>query len=295
MGRENKSLATTHSWQKWRVSNDYTRHCYNNRSAKHSTNNTLIHKSKITQHGAHQCLYLSYFDSQITKQKDTQMVDLEKLRAELAIATAASNEQLTNMTEARRITAQIELVKDPKMQEARVSAEIDRINTQQLDDIILKAGIIVDSKPVMDTRRRENRKFSPSRFFGLGAQIDKVYQVLTGVLYSTDAHKPELLTLTNLDTNLIETTVEAFGTPRSYYNGTERPEVPANVSKLRPNLALISTKMGLTLDLSNITSTRMNAIFAQAQAKYAKDKASHELTLAAESQVLDLTPQTPAV
>ena len=223
------------------------------------------------------------------------MVNLEELRAELAEATETANNELAAMTEARQITAKIELMTDPKMQYARVTAEIDRVNTETLDNMLVKAGIIVDSKPVMNDRKREMRKFAPSRYFGLGAQVDKIYQLLTGTLFSAEAHKAQLLALTQVDVNLLEATVEAFGTPESYYNGAERHEIPANVPKLRANLALISTKMDITLDLSNITSTRIDAMFAQSKARAATDRASHQLTLVADSQVLDITEEVTEV
>lgn len=211
-----------------------------------------------------------------------------EMQARLEAKRKESKANLDIKTQVALISAEMKLLDNPALETARVTAEVAKVTTNKLEELIIQCTIIVAQTPDYNERKRENRKFTPSRFFGLGDQIDKVYGLLTGIQYSSAVHKDELLATTGLDSQLIETAIEAFGRPASYWNGVLRPEIPTTAKALSEALLLVSEKLGITYNCDIITEARLNSLFINENARAHKELSEYLLTKELENQTLDL-------
>ena len=148
--------------------------------------------------------------------------------------------------------------------------------------------------PIFSKKTRENRKWNPSNFYGLGSHIGGIYRILTGILYSTTEHKVQLLAATNLYEDLVESTINAFGNT-AYYTPTHKVIVPAvayNYNLLVANLTLISDILNINPDMTALTEANLAKIFqtayARAEADELLDKEQGAKTTAVESQLINI-------
>jgi hypothetical protein len=142
--------------------------------------------------------------------------------------------------------------------------------------------------PSYNNKTRENRKWMPSRQYGLGNQITALTGLLSGIQYSATVHKPYLLAATGLSEDLIESTLEALGTTAYYstnYNaiivGTDY-----NLATLNNNLQVIESILDITLDKSKINEATLSNRMLVAQLKAERDQAAHEAALALQLQAV---------
>lgn len=214
--------------------------------------------------------------------------ELQAMRDMLKAKREAAKEGLAVKAEVAQINAEMKLLDNPALEAARVAAEVKRLNNEKLSSLIKQCEIIVKDTPVYDDRRKANREFRTARYFGLGDQIDKLYGLLTGVQYSVAEHKEEMLAVTNLNEETIESAIEAFGQPASYYNEVMREEIPTTAKDLREALALVAEEIGIIVDINKITDSKVDAMFTAARAKANRELAEYELTKELENQTIDI-------
>lgn len=202
-------------------------------------------------------------------------------RAEAEAKIAQRRAELSMNRELAKIEREVATVETAFKME-RIQATTDR-----LKDLELTCETIVNSMPIFNNKTRENRKFRPSKTYGLGNHIQLISGLLTGIMYSASEHKQLMLAETGLSEDLIEQAVEAFGSP-SYYSTNYNeiiPEVPYNAELLSDTLELIGTQLNVELDLSKITEAHLAHKF-----EIARNRA--QIDLQANQNRLDLDDQT---
>ena len=209
------------------------------------------------------------------------MTKAEELKAKLAqvneaaIAAVKENLEIIDLTKQVKV-AEVKLARqsDPKFIQAKTIAAIAQETSDNIQEIESNCQAIIESMPIFSKKTRENRKWNPSNYYGLGSHIGGVYRILTGILYSTTDHKVQLLSSTGLYEDLIESTILAFGNT-AYYSETHKvvvPAIPYNIDILLSNLTLISDILNINPDMQAVTEASLSKIFKSAEAKAEADE-----------------------
>lgn len=216
------------------------------------------------------------------------MVTLEELKAqaakmaeEAAAKVAESNERLAYEIDIIKAQNQIDMANNELVRLTSAKNRISAETTKKLADMNLQCQTIVSDIPIYSAKTRENRKWNPSRQYGYNNHIAELSGILSGIQYAAAEHKAHLLAITKLDADLIESTLQAFGSP-AYYSrnySTVVPETPADVATLKANLALIEYRLGLNLQLNDLTEKSVEDKFRTARVKAEHTEASSKLAL----------------
>lgn len=209
------------------------------------------------------------------------MTKAEELKAKLAqvneaaIAAVKENLEIIDLTKQVKV-AEVKLARqsDPKFIQAKTIAAIAQETSDNIQEIESNCQAIIESMPIFSKKTRENRKWNPSNYYGLGSHIGGIYRILTGILYSTTDHKVQLLSSTGLYEDLIESTILAFGNT-AYYSETHKvvvPTIPYNTDTLLSNLTLISDILNINPDMQAVTEANLSKIFKSAEAKAEADE-----------------------
>lgn len=208
---------------------------------------------------------------------------IEQLRAQSQKVSEMAIAQAKEAAERRQLTASIQRLSNPAVVEAlgqqyAVTSVIDR-----LSGIEAQCESVVSSMPIYSARTRKNRKWRPAALFGVSPSVVKVYRLLTGIQYSAQEHKAQMLAITGLDEALIERTLNAFGQQpyysRNYATVVEGTEY--NIEELRECLSLIEVALNVELDKSTVNEANFAHMFRGAK-------------LRAEKQMLDALNQAEA-
>lgn len=229
------------------------------------------------------------------------MTKAEQLKAKLAELTTQAAEIVKENLELIDLNKQVKAAEfkiarqsSPAYITAKTNAVIAQATTDSINNIELKCQAIIEAMPIFNSKTRENRKWNPSNFYGLGSHIGGIYRILTGILYSTTEHKTQLLAETGLYEDLVESTVNAFGNT-AYYTATHKvivSELPFDMPILTANLTLIADILNINPDMTAVTETNLTKIFKSAQARAeADEKADKEQgakTTAVETQLIQI-------
>lgn len=229
------------------------------------------------------------------------MTKAEELKAKLAsineaaIAAVKENLEIIDLTKQVAI-AEVKLARqsDPKFIQAKTQASIAQETADAIQTIESKCQVIIESMPIFSKKTRENRKWNPSNYYGLGSHIGGIYRILTGILYSTTDHKVQLLAETGLYEDLVESTILAFGNT-AYYSETHKvivPAVPYNIDTLVSNLTLIADILNINPDMQAVTETTLSKIFQSAESKaeadQTQDKTQGDKTVAVHNELIQI-------
>lgn len=169
--------------------------------------------------------------------------------------------------EISRLMAKIEILNNAGIENAMVNAAIRKDTTTKLEHLDNVCKEIVASMPIYSKTTKENRKWNPSRQYGISNQIALLTGILSGIQYSASEHREQMLAVTGLDSDIIESALEAFGSP-SYYSknyGIVIPEVPYDIEKINENLAMLENILDIQLDRVKITNSVMSSKFETAR------------------------------
>ena len=213
------------------------------------------------------------------------MTKAEELKAKLAtineaaIAAVKENLEIIELTKQVKV-AEVKLARqsDPKFIQAKTIASIAQETADAIQAVETTCQAIIESMPIFSKKTRENRKWNPSNFYGLGSHISGIYRILTGILYSTTDHKTMLLAETGLYEDLVESTINAFGNT-AYYTDTHKvvvPAVPYNYDLLVSNLTLISDILNINPDMQLVTEANLAKIFQAAQTRAEAEEENHK-------------------
>lgn len=206
---------------------------------------------------------------------------LQELRTQAAEAIAAGKAKAEMMIEVSRLIATINLNND-NVVAARVQARLKTEATDKLNLLDTACSEIVASMPIYSARTKENRKWNPSKQYGMGNQIALLTGLLSGIQYAAFEHKAQMLALTGLSEDLIEDTLAAFGNT-AYYSSNYNVVVdatPANPTALASYLLLVEDALGVTLDKASVNPTSVAHRFTAARLKAETKKAEVDAALA---------------
>ena len=229
------------------------------------------------------------------------MTKAEELKAKLAQVNAAAVAAVKENLEIIELTKQVAVAEvklarqsDPKFIQAKTQASIAQETADAIQAIESKCQAIIESMPIFSKKTRENRKWNPSNYYGLGSHIGGIYRILTGILYSTTDHKVQLLASTGLYEDLVESTINAFGNT-AYYSETHKvivPAIPYNINTLIANLTLIADILNINPDMQAVTEANLSKIFqsalAKAEADQTQDKTQGDKTVAVHNELINI-------
>ena len=229
------------------------------------------------------------------------MTKAEELKAKLAQVNAAAVAAVKENLEIIELTKQVAVAEvklarqsDPKFILAKTQASIAQETADAIQAIESKCQVIIESMPIFSKKTRENRKWNPSNYYGLGSHIGGIYRILTGILYSTTDHKVQLLASTGLYEDLVESTINAFGNT-AYYSETHKvivPAIPYNIDTLIANLTLIADILNINPDMQAVTEANLSKMFqsalAKAEADQTQDKTQGDKTVAVHNELINI-------
>ena len=197
---------------------------------------------------------------------------LEALRAQADAAIAAGNEQATMAKEMVKLQSIIARNSEVAVQ-ARVRAELKEETTTKLAMLNTACATIVEEMPIYSAKTRSNRTWNPSRQYGMGNHIVALTELLSGIRYAASEHKQQMLAITGLSEDLIEDTMEAFGSTAYYSRNyhTIVDEVPYNYSAVLTNLGLVADRLGVNLELAELNRSKFEKRFTSARLKAEKE------------------------
>lgn len=189
-----------------------------------------------------------------------------------------------------RLTAQIKMLDNPNLVKARVQAMLRQEVTDKLTSLNNQCEALITSMPIYSNRTKQERKWNPSKQYGLGNQVALLTGLLSGIQYSATEHKMQLLALTGLSEDVIEATLEAFGSPAYYSNnyGMVIDESPFDIEAIQDNVRLIEQALDITLDKSKLTPSFMRSKFAVARSSAERTAASAATTVSLSHQLVQI-------
>lgn len=190
---------------------------------------------------------------------------LEQLKQEAQAKLQTSIQAAKEAAEMNKYKAIISGGVDRIMAQAAVREE----TSEKLKSIELLCSTIVSELPIQNRATRETRKWNPSRVYGYGNQIGALVGILSGIQYSANEHKIQMLAQTGLNEQIIEDTLNAFGAP-AYFS--EKYDVivderPFDINSICNCLEILEFKLDLTLDKSLVTEAILSKQFELARIK----------------------------
>lgn len=216
------------------------------------------------------------------------MTTLEELRAQATRAAEEAKAKVAENLERIKLTTIINSANSTALVNAKTNIALIEETTNKLKELDLACEHIVASMPILSAKTRENRKWNPSRQYGMGNHISLLTGLLSGIQYSANEHKQQMLAVTGLSEDVIEQTLEAFGSTAYYsVNYAEIvPEVTYNLPKLLDLIAIIEDALAVVIDKTLLTDKSMSSRFSLALARAEKAKAEDELTDAVNHQTI---------
>ena len=172
---------------------------------------------------------------------------------------------------------------------AIISGGVDRVmaisavkeaTSEELKAIEMACSMIVKDLPLTNKATREIRKWNPSRVYGYGNQIGALVGILSGIQYSAAEHRLQMLATTGLNEQIIEDTLNAFGSP-SYFSakyGTIVPEKPYCINSIKNSLEVLEIKLNINLDKDAITEELLSKQFESARLRAETERNNYLVT-----------------
>lgn len=197
---------------------------------------------------------------------------LEAMKAEAKKKAKEAVEQANMQAEYFIAEAQIARATNSDITRSIAMAQAANATTAKLERLEAECTAVVAAMPVYSARTRENRKFNPTRFYGLGNDIAIVIGLLSGINYAAREHRTQLMAKTGLNSTIIEQTLESLGS-LSYYSknyGVVVEAKPYYVESLKANLDTVAAMMNISLDTSVINEDSMKALWLNAEVRALK-------------------------
>lgn len=194
-------------------------------------------------------------------------MNIEQLKAQVEAVQKANAEKVRVRSEIARLEATLKLEGSEAVLNARVAMAANGAQTARLQQLVDECEAIVDSMPVHNPKTRTNRKWSGTRRFNYGTQVNLMYQLATGILFACAEHKQLLLAHTGLDLEVIEQLVEAFGAP-TYYSRTHHVVVeakPYDVAMVNTVVNVMQSDLGVVIDTAKLTKDNFEYEFIRAE------------------------------
>lgn len=196
-------------------------------------------------------------------------INIEQLRAQVEQMKTENLAKVREAAEVARLQATLKLESSPELFQSKVQLAASAQQTEQLQKLVDECAEIVASVPVHDPRTRTNRVWAAGHRYNYGTQVDLMYQLATGILYSCQEHKQLLLTHTGLNNELVAKLVESFGSP-SYYSRNYHTVVeakPANPDAVKAVINVMQSELGVVIDTTQVTPNNFELEFVRAEVK----------------------------
>jgi hypothetical protein len=200
-------------------------------------------------------------------------MNIEELKAQLAEKRKANAIRVTNAAQVSRLEAALKQEASEVVFNAKVTLEASSLQTAELQRLVDECEAIIESVPVHNAKTRSSRVWAGSHRYGFGTQIDLMYQLATGILYSCADHKALLVEHTGLNLELLEEVVAAFGTP-SYYSRNYHSIVeakPFNVERVTTCIEVMQSELGVVVNTDALTKDTFELDFVRSETKAQKD------------------------
>ena len=204
------------------------------------------------------------------------MSRLEQLKIQAKASLEAAITKAKEEAEERRYNAIISGGVDRVM---AISA-VKEATSEELKAIEMACSMIVKDLPLTNKATREIRKWNPSRVYGYGNQIGALVGILSGIQYSAAEHRLQMLATTGLNEQIIEDTLNAFGSP-SYFSAkyeTIVPEKPYCINSIKNSLEVLEIKLNINLDKDAITEELLSQQFESARLRAETERNNYLVT-----------------
>ena len=204
------------------------------------------------------------------------MSRLEQLKIQAKASLEAAITKAKEEAEERRYNAIISGGVDRVM---AISA-VKEATSEELKAVEMACSIIVKDLPLTNKATREIRKWNPSRVYGYGNQIGALVGILSGIQYSAAEHRLQMLATTGLNEQIIEDTLNAFGSP-SYFSAkyeTIVPEKPYCINSIKNSLEVLEIKLNINLDKDAITEELLSKQFESARLRAETERNNYLVT-----------------
>ena len=191
------------------------------------------------------------------------MSRLEQLKIQAKASLEAAITKAKEEAEERRYNAIISGGVDRVM---AISA-VKEATSEELKAVEMACSMIVKDLPLTNKATREIRKWNPSRVYGYGNQIGALVGILSGIQYSAAEHRLQMLATTGLNEQIIEDTLNAFGSPEYFSAKYETivPEKPYCINSIKNSLEVLEIKLNINLDKDAITEELLSKQFESAR------------------------------
>lgn len=214
-------------------------------------------------------------------------MNITQLKAKVKAAQKENAMKIAGAAMKASLEATLKLEGSKALFDSKVKLAVVSQHTKTLQNLIDECSGIVDSVPVTNPKTRTVRVWSESRRFAFGTQINLMYQLAKGILYSCADHRQLLLAHTGLDYELLEQFTNAFGAP-AYYSRNLNTLVeakPYSIDDVLSTVAVMQSELGVIVDTSLLTVEEFSLEFSKAEItaetnKLKADEAISELELA---------------
>lgn len=210
-------------------------------------------------------------------------MNVTKLKQQVKAAQKASAKKIADAAEVAALKAALALESDPNLFKARVQLAVTSGYTKTLQDLVNTCSGIIDATPIENAKTKTTRVWAGSNRFTFGTQINLMYQLATGIMYSCAEHKQLLLAHTGIQESLVEQFVEAFGSP-AYYSRNFNTLVeakPYDVDAVLSSVRVMQSILGVDVDIAQLTAENFSLEFGKGEVRAFEDKAKAEEAIAA--------------
>lgn len=193
-------------------------------------------------------------------------MNITQLKAKVKAAQKSNAKKVIEAAVITSLKAKLVLETSTSLFNSKVVLAASSTQTKSLQTMLDECAAIVDSVPVHNAKTRTNRVWAGSRRFQFGAQINLMYQLATGILYSCAEHKQLLLAHTGLDMELLEQIVESFGTPE-YYSRNMNSIVEArtyNIERATAAVEVMQSELDVIVDTTGLVAEQFSLEFGKA-------------------------------
>ena len=204
-----------------------------------------------------------------TTKKATKSTAMKTLEAKVKAAQKANAAKLAEKVLEATLKATLELESSPVLFDAKVKLAVSSTNTNKLQTLVDVCSGIIDENPEQNSKTRSTREWAGSKRFAFGNQINLMYQLATGIMFSANAHKQLLLAHTGLDIEQVEQFVEAFGSP-AYYSRNNNVLVeakPYDIEAVDLSVAVMQSSLNVVVDVTKLTKANFSMEFGKGEIK----------------------------
>jgi hypothetical protein len=194
-------------------------------------------------------------------------VNIKTLEAQVKAQVKANMVKIKAEAKIAGLKATLKLEGSKALFDAKVKLATTGAQTERLQQLVDECAGIVANVPVHNKKTRANRKWAGSFRFNAGGQVNLMYQLASGILFSCAEHKALLLAHTGLSLELLEQLVDSFGTPmyysRNYHTLVEQK--PFALELMRSTVEVMQSELGVVIDTSALNELNFTTDFLKSE------------------------------